>query len=286
MPSVNVFLCGSSVLLPRQRCSGEAWTVLAHPAVGSFYSLFSLLGSPRHATTACLTIFGQVAGEENIFANLFWHQLAAHCFFPATLFLFYSFLSPFFSCFQLLCWRTLALFSSSNMLMRLRFLRSDVDFFRLLNRARLWRAQESQNPQNDTRLRSAACVLIFKLLLSVLRCAWAWFWRTNNAHTTRTPLTRTTFVSLSLLPPTPPRTSGKGRRGVEIRAEQTLDQLFRGGRNVPAAVQHHPNPEEHLLPLPLVLQEVLRPNEGGEEGAHEDHTGRWREVVEFGLDWF
>lgn len=93
------------------------------------------------------------------------------------------------------------------------------------------------------------------------------------------------LAPLLLLPPNPPSAAasthsnpghplpGAGGHGMEVRSQQTVDKLFRGGRYHAPALQHHPSTQERVLPLPLVLQEVLWPDEGGEEGAHEDDKG-------------
>lgn len=63
---------------------------------------------------------------------------------------------------------------------------------------------------------------------------------------------------------------GTRRHRVEVRQEQALDQLLRGGWHGPTPVQHHPHPEERLVHGPMAVQETVRTQQSGQEGAHED----------------
>lgn len=63
---------------------------------------------------------------------------------------------------------------------------------------------------------------------------------------------------------------GTRRHRVEVRQEQALDQLLRGGWHGPTPVQHHPHPEERLVHGPMAVQETVRAQQSGQEGAHED----------------
>lgn len=63
---------------------------------------------------------------------------------------------------------------------------------------------------------------------------------------------------------------GTRRHRVEVRQEQALDQLLRGGWHGPTPVQHHPHPEERLVHGPMAVQETVRTQQSGQERAHED----------------
>lgn len=69
-----------------------------------------------------------------------------------------------------------------------------------------------------------------------------------------------------------PSSSKKGtrRHRVEVRQEQALDQLLRGGWHGPTPVQHHPHPEERVVHGSMAVSETVRAQQSGEEGAHED----------------
>ena len=68
--------------------------------------------------------------------------------------------------------------------------------------------------------------------------------------------------------------AGTGGHRVEVRAQQALDQLLRGGWDGAAALQHHPNAEERLVHRPVDLPQALRPQPRRQKGAHAHHTSK------------
>lgn len=65
---------------------------------------------------------------------------------------------------------------------------------------------------------------------------------------------------------------GKGRRGVEVRPQQAVDQLLRGGWHGAAALQRGTLAQVAAVRLALAAAQALQPDQG-QAGAHEDHKG-------------
>ena len=62
---------------------------------------------------------------------------------------------------------------------------------------------------------------------------------------------------------------------MEVRALQAVDLVLRGGRDCPAALQHHPDAQVDVLSHPVDLPPVLRQEEvQGQEGAPQDQEGQ------------
>lgn len=60
---------------------------------------------------------------------------------------------------------------------------------------------------------------------------------------------------------------------MEVRPEQTLDQLLRGGWYRTATLQRHTDTEERLVHRPMGAEEVLRTLQGRQEGTHANDKG-------------
>lgn len=58
---------------------------------------------------------------------------------------------------------------------------------------------------------------------------------------------------------------------MEVRPQQAVDQLFRGGGDGAAPLQHHPDSQKFVVHHRVGPQEVLRTLEGRQEGAHADN---------------
>lgn len=68
---------------------------------------------------------------------------------------------------------------------------------------------------------------------------------------------------------------------MEVRQEQALDQLLRGGWNGAAALQHYSNTEERVVHRAVVVQEALQSQQGCQEGAHANDQSEIRSIPLF-----
>lgn len=66
--------------------------------------------------------------------------------------------------------------------------------------------------------------------------------------------------------------TGARGRGMEVRAQQALDQLLRGGRHGTAAFQRNAVPQEYPVRLALAAAPAVRPR-ARQARAHAHHTG-------------
>lgn len=82
------------------------------------------------------------------------------------------------------------------------------------------------------------------------------------------------------------RYAGTGGHRVEVREEQTVDQLLRGGRHGAAAFQHHPYAQERLVPDQVDPPQGMRPVQGSQERAHAHHQGEYMRGICFAFRLF
>lgn len=61
---------------------------------------------------------------------------------------------------------------------------------------------------------------------------------------------------------------------MEIRTQQVMGQLLRGGWDSTTPLQHHPHPQVSVVRLPVGPAQDVR-TLAGQEGAHADHQGQF-----------
>lgn len=61
---------------------------------------------------------------------------------------------------------------------------------------------------------------------------------------------------------------------MEIRPQQVMGQLFRGGWNGSAPFQHHPHPQVLVVRVPVGPAQDVR-TLAGQEGAYADNQGQF-----------